>query len=1022
MKKIIIKPVIIAFQIILMLLPTAAKAQYFGRNKPSYQTFKYQIKQTPHFEIHHYLTNDTVMKYFAGWTEEWYRLHQLIFKDTFKTRNPLILYANHADFQQTNAISSIISEGTGGVTESLKNRVILPFAPTLYQTDHVLGHELVHAFQYHKLLKPDSANHYNINNLPLWMVEGMAEYLSIGSVDANTSMWMRDALIQKKFPSINDLNNTSEYFPYRYGQALWAFIGKTWGDSIILPLFEKTAQYGLDGAIDSLFHFNEKTLSGMWKTAMENHYGKLMKDTTYKVIGKQIISKKNAGSTNVSPSLSPDGKYIAFFSEKNVFTLDLYLADAQNGKIIKKLSSVNRNQEIDDFSFIESGGTWSPDSKQFAFVVYSKGRQKLAIVDVRKAKMKLLEIKGLNSFSNPEWSPDGRYIVVTGLVNGIGDLYLYEVKSGKTEKLTHDLFSNIHPSWSSDGKKIVYSTEYLCGAGSKKFAFHINILDLETREIKTLDVFPKADNLNPRFSNNDQYIYFVSDADGFRNLYKYDLNTDKVFRLTQYMTGISGITTFSPAISTDRQNDLIAYTYYFNGNYEIYTASATEFNEEGVNGNQVNFDAATLPLLRHLSVNIVDSTLYNRPAVIALSVDSINNLPYRPKLKLDYISNSVGVGISTGPSYNTTDMAGSIYMIFSDMVGNHQIYSSLSLNGEIYDFGGQVAYLNQGRKIKWGASLSHIPYRSGNMFWTIDTLKINNTDYIFDNLVLDYIRMFEDNISLFSYYPLTQTRRFEGGISASWYSYRIDRYNNYYDALGYYVGGNRKKLPAPDGISFQTANIAYVEDDSYFGMTSPLQGHRARYQIERYFGNINLYNALIDYRRYFFNKPVGLAFRLYHNGLYGKSSQIELASPMYIGYPWLIRGYEQISVYGGADNVAGYSSLNVNNLVGTRMALVNAEVRIPFSGPKVLAPIKSNIFLTDLNLFLDGGLAWNKGDQIKFKWQPSNFNERIPVWSTGISMRINLFGYLVIEPYYAIPFQNGGFKNKVFGINFVPGW
>ncbi|HOF98663.1 MAG TPA: hypothetical protein P5157_04045 [Paludibacteraceae bacterium] len=1022
MKKLIVKPLIIAFQIILILLPTDAKAQYFGRNKPSYQTFKYQIKQTPHFEIYHYLTNDTVIKYFAGWTEEWYRFHQLIFKDTFKTRNPLILYANHADFQQTNAISSIISEGTGGVTESLKNRVILPFAPTLYQTDHVLGHELVHAFQYHKLLKPDSAKYYNINNLPLWMVEGMAEYLSIGSVDANTSMWMRDALIQKKFPSINDLNNTSEYFPYRYGQALWAFIGKTWGDSIILPLFEKTAQYGLDRAIDSLFHFNEKTLSGMWKTATENHYGKLMKDTTYNVIGKQIISKKNSGSTNVSPSLSPDGKYIAFFSEKNVFTLDLYLADAQNGKIIKKLWSVNRNQEIDDFSFIESGGTWSPDSKQFAFVVYSKGRQKLAIVDVRKAKMKLLEIKGLNSFSNPEWSPDGRYIVVTGLVNGIGDLYLYEVKSGKTEKLTHDLFSNIHASWSSDGKKIVYSSEYLCGAGSKKFAFHINILDLETREIKTLDVFPKADNLNPRFSNNNQYIYFVSDADGFRNLYKYDLNTDKVFRLTQYMTGISGITTFSPAISTDRKNDLIAYTYYFNGNYEIYTASATEFNDEEVNGNQVNFDAATLPLLHHLSVNIVDSTLYNRPAVIALPVDSINNLPYRPKLKLDYISNSVGVGISTGPSYNTTDMAGSIYMIFSDMVGNHQIYSSLSLNGEIYDFGGQVAYLNQGRKIKWGASLSHIPYRSGNMFWTIDTLKINNTDYIFDNLVLDYIRMFEDNISLFSYYPLSQTRRFEGGISASWYSYRIDRYNNYYDALGYYVGGNRKKLPAPDGISFQTANIAYVEDDSYFGMTSPLQGHRARYQIERYFGNINLYNALIDYRRYLFNKPVGLAFRLYHNGLYGKSSQIELASPMYIGYPWLIRGYEQISVYGGANNVAGYSSLNVNNLVGTRMALVNAEIRIPFSGPKVLAPIKSNIFLTDLNLFLDGGLAWNKGDQIKIKWEPSNFNDRIPVWSTGISMRINLFGYLVIEPYYAIPFQNGGFRNKVFGINFVPGW
>jgi hypothetical protein len=107
----------------------------------------------------------------------------------------------------------------------------------------------------------------------------------------------------------------------------------------------------------------------------------------------------------------------------------------------------------------------------------------------------------------------------------------------------------------------------------------------------------------------------------------------------------------------------------------------------------------------------------------------------------------------------------------------------------------------------------------------------------------------------------------------------------------------------------------------------------------------------------------------------------------------------------------------------------NAEFRFPFSGPQVLAPIKSNIFLTDFNLFFDGGLAWNKDDKIKFKWKASESKgytaiqkERIPVFSAGASFRINLFGYLVIEPYYAIPFQNGGFSNGMFGINFVPGW
>ncbi|HOV84320.1 MAG TPA: hypothetical protein PLE52_05875 [Paludibacteraceae bacterium] len=990
----------------------------FGRNKPSYKTFKFEVLQTPHFEIYHYLKNDTILNYFAAWAEEWYRIHQIQFKDTFKLRNPIILYSNHADFQQTNIISDIISEGTGGVTESLKNRVILPFAPSLYQTDHVLGHELVHAFQYHKMLGSDSVR-YSLSNIPLWMVEGMAEYFSIGSVDANTSMWMRDAIINKDFPSIKDLMNTSKYFPYRYGQALWAFIGKTWGDTIIMPFFEKTALYGLEPAIDSVFHFNSKTLSGMWKMATENHYKQYMKDTTYKTIGNKIISKTNAGSMNVCPSLSHDGKYLAFFSEKNIFTLDLFLADAKTGKIIKKISSINHQHEIDDFSFIESGGTWSPDSKKFAFVVFSKGRNKLAVVDIAKNKVKLIEMKGIESFSNPEWSPDGKYIVFTGLIEGIGDLYLYNFETGEIERLTNDVFSNIHPSWSPDGNYIVYATEKINRSGSKKFSFALSLLDMKTKKSKNLDIFPMADNLNPRFSNDGRFIYFLSDADGFRNLYKYDLQTDKVYRLTEFMTGISGITLFSPAITTDRENNLIAYTYYFNKNYEIYIASDHDFIANEVDKHSVNFDASTLPILKHVGPNVVDSLLYHRPSLLALPVDSVSKVPYRPKFKLDYISNTAGIGISTGP-VNTTEMGGSIFMIFSDMLSNHQLYTSLSLNGEIYDFGGEVAYINQTNKVKWGASLSHIPYRSGNMFWTIDTLTINQKDYLVDNLVLDYIRLFEDNISLFSYYPFSQTRRIETALSASWYSYRIDRYHNYYDAWGDYIGGKREKLPAPSGTNFQIASLAYVEDNSYFGMTSPLQGKRSRYQIDKYFGNINLFNVTLDYRKYFFSKPIGLAFRIMHEGLYGSSSQIQLASPLYIAYPWLIRGYEDISFY-SSSNYSNYS-LNVSNLAGSRMVVGNVELRFPFTGPEVLAPIKSDIFLTDLNLFFDAGVAWNKGETVKFHWQPSNFDERIPVCSAGVSLRINLFGYLVIEPYYAFPFQNGGFHHGTFGINFVPGW
>ena len=120
-------------------------------------------------------------------------------------------------FSKTNAISGSVGVGTGGVTEAFKNRVILPIAMTNQQTHHVVGHELVHAFQYNMILNGDSTNLRNLGNLPLWMVEGLAEYLSIGSVDAHTAMWMRDAVLHDDFPTFKQLNNP-KYFPYRYGQ------------------------------------------------------------------------------------------------------------------------------------------------------------------------------------------------------------------------------------------------------------------------------------------------------------------------------------------------------------------------------------------------------------------------------------------------------------------------------------------------------------------------------------------------------------------------------------------------------------------------------------------------------------------------------------------------------------------------------------------------------------------------------------------------------------------------------------
>ncbi|HOU03203.1 MAG TPA: hypothetical protein PK719_03665 [Bacteroidales bacterium] len=1007
-----------------------ASAQYFGRNKPGYKTFKYDILQTPHFEIYHYLKNDSLLNTLSQWSEKWYLVHQKVFRDTFKVKNPLIFYNNHADFQQTNTISSMIGTGTGGVTESMKNRVILPVASSLAQTDHTLGHEMVHAFQYHMFLKSDTSEKMSLNNIPLWMIEGMAEYLSIGSYDPHTAMWMRDAVINNDVPTLKKMTTDSKYFPYRYGQAFWSLVGKTWGDTIIVPLLKKTAQYGLSRAADSLIKLKENALSDLWKSSIEVHFRQYIQDKSDSLAGKLLISEKNAGTTNISPSLSPDGKYLAFFSEKNVFTLDLFLADAVTGKVLKRLSSTVRSNEIDDFNFIESAGTWSPDSKKFAFVVFSKGKNKLAIVDVGKSRIsKEITLNGVPSFSNPSWSPDGKKIVVTGLVDGINDLYLYYLDSGEVEKLTVDFPSNLHPSWSSDGNYIVFSQEKINSeSGRRKYSFNLAILDVKSKQVKELDVFPGAYNLNPLFSADDKSIYFLSDADGFRNLFKYDLVNEKVYRLTEYPTGISGITDFSPAISVSGKDNLIAYTYYFKSNYKILVAPENKFKAREIDRHYMDYDPATLPPLKNVSVNIVDTTLQKRLKFADLPKDSLKIIPFKSKFKLDYISNNANIGVSTGLYGN--NQGGSINMIFSDMVGNNQLYSSLSLNGQIYDFSGQVAYLNQKGKIKWGASIGHIPYLSGRMALTWDTISVkdpkNPDEYIdlpVNNLIVDYLRLFEDNISVFASYPLSQTRRFEAGISASWYYYRIDRFNNYYTLDGYNIAYSKEKLPAPSGSNYQQVSMAYVEDNSYFGLTSPMRGHRARFQADKYFGAADVLTALLDYRQYFYMKPFSLAFRFYNYGMYGKNAEGGVLPELYIGYPWLIRGYDNIS--GGGNYSLERNTFDVSWLSGSRIMVANAELRIPFTGPERYALIKSKWFLTEASLFFDSGLAWNNDSRIMFDFSPvsiMNYKEKYPVFSTGVSMRVNLLGYLVIEPYYAFPLQNGGFKNGSFGINFTPGW
>src|SRR5690606_11464897 len=212
-------------------------------------------------------------------------------------------------------------------------------------------------------------------------------------------------------------------------------------------------------------------------------------------------------------------------------------AEAETGKIIRKLTSRISNSHIDEFSYIESAGTFSPDSRKFAYSVFSGGRNKLLITDVDNGKTLFLEGMGdVAEFSNITWAPDGNSVVFSGLKEGQSDLYQYTFQTKALKQLTNDAYSEYHPSFSHNGKLLVYSTDR--GSFSRDdttvdISFNLSILTLRSNETRDICGFPLGNKLHPQFSGDDSQIYFLYKRYGFRNLPRYTITTNSAAPLTE---------------------------------------------------------------------------------------------------------------------------------------------------------------------------------------------------------------------------------------------------------------------------------------------------------------------------------------------------------------------------------------------------------------------------------------------------------------------------------------------------------
>lgn len=1005
---------VVALLALAFLTPAGADAQYFGRNKVPYERFRFEILRTPHWDVHYYPVEETAARDAARMLERWNTRLSTVMAHTLTKRKPVILYADHPDFQQTNVISGTLTEGTGGVTESLLDRMVLPMTGYYAETDHVLGHEGVHVFQYDIANKAEKS--MNFQRMPLWFVEGMAEYLSVGPEDAHTAMWLRDALQRNDLPTIDDLTNSGKYFPYRYGEALWAFIGGTWGDDKVADFFKSALEAGIDqGAIRTL-GIRTDTLSRRWHEAIRNAYGPLLAGRTPpRETGKSLIAPKPGRPEYfVGPALSPDGKLVAYF-HSGIRGVELKLADAATGEDRGTVSSPGLSTRFDALSFLYSAGSWSPDGQRLAFISYNDGDNEINIVNVGSRNIeRRIKPDNVGAISTVSWSPDGNRLVFSGMTGGISDLWLFELGSGMTRRLTNDLYADLQPAWSPDGSAIVFITDregpipegVEAGSDFRRLShapLRLGLIDPTSGRIQALPALAGAKHVSPQFTADGRSVLFVSDRGGFSDVYRLELESGALFQVTRAATGISGISEFSPVLSVSRGTGTLAFSVFEQGGFMLATLDSSELTGEriSVNGAATGSSSAMLP-----------GGGVNGRTVLSYVSDFSTGLPagtefeernYRGGLKLAYFG-PPSLGASIGGPFGTR-VQGGASAAFSDILGNHFVGVGIQASGTLRDIGGQALYINSERRWTWGLTAERSPY-----LYALATSGPTGYEYVLARIAVT-------GASVLTQLAQSSNNRLE--MSAGY-----QRYDYYYEQRSL-LNNTVTALESPPSLSLGRASMAYVGDDASMGFTSPFAGTRYRFEVTPTIGTLNYQTYLADARKYFFMRPFTLAFRGMHFGRYGRDAGSNRIGALFLGDPMLVRGYAYNSFSAsecstGTGSLAGSDCPEFDRLLGSRVGVANVEFRIPVFGAGGLGIVQSAFPPLEISPFFDAGVAWSGSSPAQFSFD-RNSTDRTPVLSTGVTSRLNLFGFAILEVYYARPFQRPG-RSGVWGFLLQPGW
>ena len=929
----------------------------FGQNILQYDKFDWQYIQTKYFDIYFYEDGIVNKDFISLESEKAYEKISNYLNWKIKDRYTIILHNSHNDFQQTNVINMYMQEGIGGVTELYKNRIVIPFDGSLSELEHVLHHEMVHLFINDMLYGGSVTNmiYSNVKPIPLWMNEGLAEYLST-KWNSNSEMWIRDIAINGgNLPNFNQLNG---YLAYRGGHSIWSFITNRWGDESISELFWELKRIGnLDKTFENTLGVNMEGLLELWHKYIKDSYWPEIKErNNMSEISELLIDHTELdNSYNIAPFISPTGEKFTIYSNKSG-NMAIYLVSTEDGEFIRKIIDGEQATKFEELHILKPGVSWSPNGDKLVFSAKSGSSDALYILDLKNNKTKEIRFD-LEGIFQPIWTPleASNEIAFIGN-NGLqSDIYIYNYKTEQLINLTDDWFSEEDPSWSIDGQNLYFISNrnnYNFTGSNLRInnlpeSFDVSKKDIYKITTKNRKIIQITDTdweeSYPYELKDSNGIIYLSNQSGINNLYIQQ--EKKLYPLTNIATGIT-------QFSIDRNNNQILFCGLEKLGFNIYSITdPLRLIEKEIVIPIASWKNKNLsyPVINRQNENqIIDGNIYKNEYqnFVFSNMDSTkittileepkepiqyDNTVYnydKPRFTLDFMQAVFGYDMT----YNNTQ--GMAQILLSDMMGDYRIYINTEMEVDFKNSDYMIEYHFLPNRIDW-------------------FFKVYHYAYLFDqnyNYYADY-RIENMGFNILSKYPLNRFERFEATLNLNHTTETSLDEQNYFEEV--YEGSSN---------IFQTS-IKYVWDNSKWGGFHPVDGSRFyanyRFAPKHSTFNYDFHCLTFDFRDYKRFDLSSLGFRLFAGKYWGDSPyKFKLG-----GAPWIASSQNRPQyIYDSNEHyfseyVYPIRGTNLGSMLGSHVMLMNFEHRLPmlmyyFPTIQWLGQI-NGVFFTDIGVVWD---------------------------------------------------------------------